>query len=539
MKNVLLIFIFTLLASLLTAQVSKTVNVANAGTLTTLLTSTEKMTVTNLTLTGNLDSRDFKTLRDEISLLESLDLSEVSIKAYNGYAGTTYNITTFPNNEIPAYSFYKWENGIGKISLKSVILPNSITSISYGAFQSCNGLTSIIIPNSVTSIKSFAFMSCSELNSVVLGSSLVTVGGTRVFDYCGKLTGFTIQNDNPNYSTQDGVLYNKDKSAIVIYPAGKLDTEFIIPNSVSTVFESAFSSCSNLANVIIPNTVTLIGAGAFAYCNGLINLIIPNSVSSISGGTFSDCKNLRSISIPSTVNYIGPSAFSNCLSINSIVLPSSLTSIEGGTFENCTSLTSIVLPNLVTSIKNSAFYKCTELVEVNIPNSVSSIEGGAFSYCNKLQSINIPESLTSIGDIAFYDCSALKTIYSNNTTPPTLGTDCFSGTIAITDVYVPSNTAVTTYKSDPKWYTFFPGNIIKKSQTTSFLPAIQNNVKVYTTNNEIIVEGTINGETIDIYNLSGNRIQSVKSHGDILRLPIDKKAVVIVKIHEKSYKIEL
>jgi hypothetical protein len=136
------------------AQVSKTVNVT-AGGLSTALTSTELATVTNLTITGTIDARDFVTMRDSMPALAVVDISAVTIAAYTGNGGTSSD-TSYPANTIPDYSFYNENTSKGKTTLTTILLPSSVTSIGYDAFYNCSGLTSIIIPNSVTSIGNYA-----------------------------------------------------------------------------------------------------------------------------------------------------------------------------------------------------------------------------------------------------------------------------------------------------------------------------------------------------------------------------------------------
>lgn len=164
MKKLLSVFILVLVINFAAAQVSKTVNITTAGTLSTLLTATEKTTITNLTVTGSIDARDVKCMRDEMTVLAVIDISAVSIKAYYGIDGTS---EYFPNNlanEIPWFAFSKYYNGNTK--LKSIILPNSITSIGNYAFQSNSVLEYVSIPGSVTSINVQAFIGCSALKTI-------------------------------------------------------------------------------------------------------------------------------------------------------------------------------------------------------------------------------------------------------------------------------------------------------------------------------------------------------------------------------------
>ena len=135
MKKLFSIFVFTLSTMLLTAQLSKTINVQTAGALATLINSDEKIIITDLTITGNIDARDFKFMRDDLLNLGVLDLSGSTIQFYTGSDGTIATSNNYIENEIPASAF------INKKTLNSVVLPNNLISISNNAFESCSGLT--------------------------------------------------------------------------------------------------------------------------------------------------------------------------------------------------------------------------------------------------------------------------------------------------------------------------------------------------------------------------------------------------------------
>jgi len=307
----------------------------------------------------------------------------------------------------------------------------------------------------------------------------------------------------------------------------------------------AVMSNSYTGSITIPSTVTYtavtynvtsIGTQAFASCTGLTSITIPSSITSIGNNAFQGCSGLTSISIPSFVTSIGNNAFYNCTKLTSITIPSSVTSIGSSAFYNCTGLTSITIPSSVTSmgsfaLSGTAWYnsqpdglvyagKIAYAYKGDMPANTSiTLDAGTIAIASaifavsSLTSITIPSSVTSIGDAAFMSCGSLKSLTCLSSTPPILGIHCFSQT-TLTDVFVPSDAAVTDYKANADWIAAFPGDIIKKNVSTAFPTLGSNNVKVYATSTEIVIDGLSNGATVELYNLNGLQMQSRKAQGD-------------------------
>ena len=289
----------------------------------------------------------------------------------------------------------------------------SVTSIGWYAFYECTGLTSVTIPNSVTSIGVYAFVSCSGLTS------------------------FSVAGDNSNYSSKEGVLFNKQQTTLIQYPARK-QGEYVIPNSVTSIVDYAFAGCSGLTSLTIPNSITSIVDYAFAGCSSLTSITIPNSVTSIGTEAFSGCSSLTSVTIPNSVTSIEESVFSNCSSLTAVEIPNSVTSIGLYAFSGCSSLTSITIPNNVISIANYAFSDCSSLSSVTIPNSVTNIGKGAFSGCSSLASVTIPNSVTSIGESVFSNCSSLTAVEIPNSVT-SIGWYAFYECTGLTSVTIPNS----------------------------------------------------------------------------------------------------
>lgn len=197
----------------------------------------------------------------------------------------------------------------GYTNLKSINIPEGITDIGENAFNECSNLSSIQLPNSVISIENSAFSGCSSLSSIQLPGEVVIIG-SDVFSGCNNLASIEVSENNQYYVSENGVLFNKNKTEIRQYPAGKRDSSYAIPEGITSIGKKAFSDCNNLNTVTIPSSVTNIKDNAFWACSNLSSITIPNSVTNIGMSTFAACNNLKSINIPSSVTSIGSSAIS-------------------------------------------------------------------------------------------------------------------------------------------------------------------------------------------------------------------------------------
>lgn len=250
--------------------------------------------------------------------------------------------------------------------LAEITIPSSVASIGERAFQGCMDLTDITIPNSVTSIGEQAFYDCTKLTHITIPESVASIG-LRAFGNCSSLTNINVDANNQNFSSLNGILFDKSQSEIVFYPPGKTEDTYSIPEGVTSIGKQAFYRCYQLADITIPNSVASIDYGAFEDCN------------------------FTSITIPDSVTYIGSYAFED------------------------TGLTSIRIPENVVSVGQGAFNRCTSLKSVFIENGVTSIDGSAFNDCTALTTVVIPKSVTFIGDWAFSMCYYLKNVYYSGT----------------------------------------------------------------------------------------------------------------------------
>ena len=218
------------------------------------------------------------------------------------YSLTSINI---PNSVTSiGYYAFKWCK-----SLMSINIPDSVTSIGNGAFSDCKSLLNINIPNGVTSIGDSVFVDCNSLISITIPSSVIAIG-MNPFRGCHA----DLKNESKAFIYEHNVLFDRDKTAIISYRAK--EANYVIPDSVISIGDFAFSECNSLTSIIIPDSVTSIGYSTFSECKSLTNINIPDSVTSIGDFAFSGCDSLTSINIPNGVTNIGQGAFKNCGSLS-------------------------------------------------------------------------------------------------------------------------------------------------------------------------------------------------------------------------------
>ena len=264
-------------------------------------------------------------------------------------------------------------------SLTSITIPDSVTTIDGYAFYSCDSLTSVTIPDSVITIGESTFSGCTSLTSITIPDSVTTIGDSA-FSNCRNLTSITVDENNENYSCDEyGVLFNKNKTELIQFPRCNGRKEYIIPNSVTIINDSAFDFCDNLTNIEIPDSLTTIDDFAFSNCDNLSRITIPDSVTTIGDYAFSNCDNLSSITIPDNVTTIGDYAFYWCNNLTSVIVGIKVTTIGDYAFAFCSGFTNITIPDSVTAIGDSAFLGCNNLRVVVIPDSVLCIGNNAFN----------------------------------------------------------------------------------------------------------------------------------------------------------------
>ncbi len=295
------------------------------------------------------------------------------------------------------------------LELTGVTLPEGITNIGPSAFYGCTKLAHINLPDSVTFIDQSAFYRCTSLTNIVIpGSAVISFlssYGANVFARCSSLTNITVAPANTNYSSLDGVLFNKSQSTLLQFPGGKTGS-YMIPLTVTAIRESAFAGCAGLTGFSVPTN------SIFSTLDGvLFNKNQTTLIACPAGKT-------GSYSITNEVNKLGGYAFSDCSGLTNISIPQTITTISSNAFYNCTGLTSIIIPNRANVIMDSAFHGCVGLTSITIPASVGKIESYAFEACSNLTGVyfegNAPNVIMAYSP--FLDADLATIYYRSGTT---------------------------------------------------------------------------------------------------------------------------
>ena len=315
-------------------------------------------------------------------------------------------------------------------------IPDGVTVINAGAFFACRSLNNITIPNTMKIIEDKAFMGMLFLESLTIPDSVSKIG-EAVFFCCNNLNSVNVGKNNKYFTSNNGILFDKDMTEIIVCPTGYPVADYKIPDGVKKIRDYAFYNCIRLENITVPESVTYIGKYAFYECARLLSINLPSKITSIAEYTFVSCSQLVKITVPDKVKYIEDRAFENCSSLVEVKFPSSLNKIGKEAFACCSSLETVDIPQNVTEIADNAFDYCLSLKGINVaaknkmysskagvlfndeltklikypggktdshyevPKGVKKIIGNSFSDCKFLISSNVPNSVEIINGNAF------------------------------------------------------------------------------------------------------------------------------------------
>ena len=390
------------------------------------------------------------------------------------------------------YAFYYCQ------ALEQVDIPAAVKTVGSHAFDNAKG-TELVIPDTVETVSSYAFQGCSfetlvlgngvtdeklgnygsSITNFVIGDGIkeiksdgykfwgyslvnVTIGsGVKTVEpqaFNGSWSGmylrnFYVSDSNEYFRGVDGVLFTKDKSKLVKYPAGRTDDSYTVPDGVKTIGDRSFYGSRFLTEVTMPAGLETIEECAFLSAQNstggflipLKKAIIPDSVKTIGNNAFGSCASISEVYIGKGVTALGSGAFSSCTRLGSLTIAAEeLTEIGKNAFTNCSSLTEVVLPDSVTSLGVNAFNGCTMLADIDLPEGLKKIESSAFYSCTSLTRLDLPEGLTSIGETAFGQCNSLRTLTIPSTVN-SLGKNAFSSCTGLESVTIDSGVYMSGY----------------------------------------------------------------------------------------------
>lgn len=325
------------------------------------------------------------------------------------YCRNLNNITL--SNKLSEISDYM----LSHCSLESISIPASVVSIGKNGFASTDKLNNIKINNGLKIIESNAFAG-TGIENITLPKSVQSISETA-FRSAYYLKSIEVDSDNPYYSSKDGVLYNKAKTNLILYPIGIKNKTFTVPDSVTEINNAAFLG-SDLETLKISDSVETIGESAFYYCKNLKNITLPKNLTTIPTNAFS-CSGIEEINIPKKVTEIKKNAFGTCDSLKKVTIPGNVKSIAESAFQKCSKLDEVIIEEGCEYIGPNAFGQKgiytsnVGKLDIYIPQSVCEIDFWAFYYTKDVTIHGYKNSVAEIfakdNDIKFENISNSQT----------------------------------------------------------------------------------------------------------------------------------
>ena len=247
-------------------------------------------------------------------------------------------------------------------------------------------LSDYAVPEGVERIAAYAFVGFSQKGTLTIPASVTGIDENALSHSYG-LSAIEVDGENPEYCSVDGVLFNKDRTILLRYPAEKAKGSYTVPASVRIIAPCAFSENYELTELTVPGSVAVIADEAFCECAELERLTLEPGIRIIGDEAFRGCGRLVDLTIPEGVIRLGTQAFAYCGGVETLELPGSLRVIGAETFRRNDCLRELVLPE-----------------------GLPVISDGMFAWCGALETVTIPSSVTAIGQNAFSDCDRLVTV---------------------------------------------------------------------------------------------------------------------------------
>ena len=384
----------------------------------------KEASITTLILLGELDKPDFEVMKKKLPNLTYVDLKNARCK----------------NNLIPFEAFGNDYEGQPNIKISTIILPNSITKIEYGAFAKCTALSgNLSIPNGVTIIERNAYDGCTGLAGTLwLPDNLLSIGDYAFSNCSNMISTLTI----PAGVTSIG--------ENAFYNCSKFYGDLVIHDNITSIGNGAFYNCFGFkGNLTLPKNLTKIGKSTFRNCSGFTgSLSLPTVLTELSMYAFSDCIGFNgNLVIPSSLATIGYGSFLRCSGFNgTLTIPEGVKTIDQFAFSNCSGFTgALTIPVGVETIRESAFNECLGFNgTLTIPEGVKVIEKRTFFKCTGLSgALTIPKGVTSIGDFAFSNCTGFNGFLSLPNELISIGPNAFTECIKLSGTLtIPANVTV-------------------------------------------------------------------------------------------------
>ena len=357
-------------------------------------------------------------------------------------------------------------------SILAVIIEEGVTNVGAFAFYDCGKLTSVTFSESLTSIGFSAFSNCSSLTCLSIPASVTSIG-SMAFASCTGIEHIYVDDNNPNYKSEDDVLLTRDGSELILCSASKTGT-YEIPAGVERICWAAFNDCKGLDSVRFPESLRSIESYAFWNCTGLTEITLPEGLLRIDGGAFENT-NIHEVTLPSSLREItggtGDAIFLGAPLENIDVSPDNpyFCSVDGVLFSKDQSelalfptgrTGSYTVPEGVTSLGMKSF-DGVRLTEVILPESLTRIGGNAFQFAWNLRTLRVPAGVTQIEDWAFAYSGLSEILFDG--TAPQFAEGCFAG-MTIT-AYYPKNDPSWTedvrqnYQGEISWIPYVPGDV--------------------------------------------------------------------------------